>query len=62
MITVHGIFAWTNYMIFLGAVLGNARFNMLLIIFLLGIPIIITLILTRGDASMKILLTPLFKF
>jgi hypothetical protein len=63
MSVVHGIFAWTNYMILLGAVLGNARFNMLLFIYLLGIPIIIVLILTsRADAHMKILLTPVFKF
>jgi hypothetical protein len=47
----------------LGFLLGNARFNMLLYIFLLGIPIIVTLILTsRADAHMKILLTPVFKF
>lgn len=60
---IHGIFAWTNYMILLGAILGNARFNMLLFIYLLGIPIICVLILTsRQDAHMKILLTPVFKF
>lgn len=50
-------------MILLGAVLGNTRFNMLLFIYLLGIPIILVLLLTsRTDAHMKILLTPVFKF
>lgn len=63
MCVLHGIFAWTNYMILLGAVLGNTRFNMLLFIYLLGIPIILVLLLTsRTDAHMKILLTPVFKF
>jgi hypothetical protein len=49
-------------MILLGAILGSARFNMLLFIYLLGLPIIIVLILTLKDDSMKILLTPVFKF
>ncbi len=63
MSVLHGIFVWTNYLMLLGFLLGNARFNMLLYIFLLGIPIIVTLILTsRADAHMKILLTPVFKF
>jgi hypothetical protein len=63
MSVLHGIFAWTNYLILLGALLGNARFNMLLFIYLLGIPIILALILTsRGDAHMKVLLTPVNKF
>lgn len=63
MAVLHGIFAWTNYMILLGAVLGNARFNMLLFIHLLGIPIVIVLILTmRADVHMKMLLTPVHKF
>jgi hypothetical protein len=60
---LHGVFAWTNYLILLGALLGNARFNMLLFIYLMGIPILVTLILTsRGDAHMKTLLTPVSKF
>jgi hypothetical protein len=63
MSVVHGIFAWTNYLILLGALLGDARFNMLLFIYLLGIPLIIALILTsRADAHMKVLLTPVSKF
>ena len=60
---LNGIFAWTNYLILLGALLGSARFNMLLFIYLLGVPIIVALILTsRGDAHMKTLLTPVSKF
>lgn len=63
MSVLHGIFAWTNYLILLGALLGNARFNMLLFIYLLGIPLILALILTsRADAHMKVLLTPVSKF
>lgn len=46
MSVLYGIFAWTNYMILLGAILGRTRFDMLLIIYLLGIPIVIALILT----------------
>ena len=60
---LHGIFAWTNYLILLGALLGSVLFNMLLFIYLMGIPIIVALILTsRGDAQMKTLLTPVSKF
>ena len=63
MSVLHGVFAWTNYLILLGALLGNARFNMLLFIYLLGIPLILALILTsRADAHMKVLLTPVSKF
>jgi hypothetical protein len=63
MSVLHGLFAWTNYLILLGALLGNARFNMLLFIYLLGIPLILALILTsRADAHMKVLLTPVSKF
>ena len=63
MSVLHGIFAWTNYLILVGALLGNARFNMLLFIYLLGIPLILALILTsRADAHMKVLLTPVSKF
>jgi hypothetical protein len=58
-----GIFAWTNYLILLGALLGSARFNMLLFIYLLGIPLILALILTsRSDDHKKVLLTPVSKF
>lgn len=49
MSVLYGIFAWTNYMLLLGAILGITRFDMLLIIFLLGIPIIIALILTHEN-------------
>lgn len=60
---LHGIFAWTNYLILLGALIGSILFNMLLFIYLMGIPIIIALILTsRSDAHMKTLLTPVSKF
>lgn len=63
MSVLHGVFAWTNNLILLGALLGNARFNMLLFIYLLGIPLILALILTsRADAHMKVLLTPVSKF
>lgn len=46
MSVLYGIFAWTNYMILLGAILSRTSFDMLLIIYLLGIPIVISLILT----------------
>ena len=60
---IHGIFAWTNYLILLGALIASILFNMLLFIYLMGIPIILALILTsRGDAHMKSLLTPVSKF
>jgi hypothetical protein len=61
--SLYGIFAWTNYLILLGALLNSARFNMLLFIYLLGVPIILALILTsRTDAHMLVLLTPVSKF
>jgi len=60
---LHGIFAWTNYLILLGALIGSLLFNMLLFIYLMGIPIIVALILiSRGDAHMKSLLNPVSKF
>ncbi len=60
---LHGIFAWTNYLILLGALISSILFNMLLFIYLMGIPIIVALILTsRGDAHMKSLLIPVSKF
>ena len=62
MCVLYGIFAWTNYMILLGAFLGITRFNMLLVIYVLGIPIVITFILTLNYSNMKILLQPIFKF
>ena len=61
----HGIFAWTNYLILLGTLLGDAsaQFNMLMILFFLGIPIICALILTpSADSQLRVLLTPIFKF
>jgi hypothetical protein len=61
MSVLYGIFAWTNYMILLGAILGRARFDMLLVIYLLGIPLVIALILTYENQNKKVLLTPYFK-
>lgn len=48
-------------MILLGAILSGAEFNMLLIIFLLGIPLIIMLILTFENKDKKVLLTQSYK-
>ena len=62
MTVLYGIFAWTSYMLLLGAVLGNARFNMLLIIYLLGIPLVMALILTMSNQNMKFLLQHIYKF
>ena len=49
-------------MILLGAILGSAKFNMLIFIYVLGIPILIVLIMTLKDDSMNILLVPIYKF
>ena len=49
MCVLYGIFAWTTYMILLGAILSNTMFDMLLIIYLLGIPIVIALIMTMEN-------------
>eukprot|EP00347_Sterkiella_histriomuscorum_P005463 403356519 len=62
MCVLYGIFAWTTYMILLGAILSNTMFDMLLVIYLLGIPIVIALIMTMENQGMKILLSPLYKF
>jgi hypothetical protein len=62
MTVLYGIFAWTNYSLLLGAILGRSKFNMLLFVYVLGIPIIIVLILNLRDDQMKILLTPIYKF
>lgn len=60
-----GIFAWTNYLILFGTILqgANAMFNMLMVMFFLGIPIICALILTpNSDGYLRVLLTPIYKF
>lgn len=60
----HGIFLWSNCMLFVGYLLNymSALFNMLLFVYLLGIPIVIAIILTLPlDANLRILLTPFFK-
>ena len=62
MSVLYGIFAWTNYMLLLGAILSKATFDMLLVIYLLGIPIVIALILTLENQNTKLLLAPLYKF
>lgn len=61
MSVLYGIFAWTNIILLISAILDSLMFNMVFIVYFLGIPIIITLILTQKDTGLKILLVPLHK-
>jgi len=62
---LNGIVAWTNYLILFGTILqgASAKFNMLMVLFLLGIPIMCALILSpNSEGHLRVLLTPVYKF
>lgn len=57
----YGIFVWTCIVLLIATAIDESHFNMSAIIYLLGIPIVITLVITFREKSMNILLVPLHK-
>ena len=53
-----GVFMWSNIVLLLTHLLSGTRFNAGLQIYVLGIPLIIALIVTRKDHRLRLLLLP----